>query len=246
MDSINQGDIKGEVKSQDHQDGFDYPSSRSAWTAVAVLSLTYMFSLMDRQILFLLIEPIKQDLNITDTQVGLLTGVAFAVVYTVMGIPFGRLADLWVRKYVIIMGVSIWSVLTIVSGFSKTFTHLFFARMGVGLGEAGLTAPAYATIADLFPPKKLAFAMSIFVLGGSIGSALSMLLGGMAIGFVESLGSVSLPWLGELQPWRLVLIIVGLASLLVVIPLALMVEPKRHGKVARKETDREGGALSED
>ena len=113
-----------------------YPTAKVAWTTVVILSLTYMFSMMDRQILVLLIEPVKSDLQISDTEVSLLTGFAFAIVYTFMGIPMGRTADLWIRKYVIIFGVTIWSVLTMVSGFTKTFGQLFAARMGVGFGEA--------------------------------------------------------------------------------------------------------------
>ena len=176
------------------------PTAKAAWTTVVILSLTYMFSMMDRQILVLLIEPIKTDLQISDTEVSLLTGFAFAIVYTFMGIPMGRAADLWIRKYVIIIGVTIWSVLTMVSGFTKTFGQLFAARMGVGFGEAALTPTAYALIPDLFPPNKLARAMSVFVLGGTaIGGGMSLLLGGVVIGQVEGLGSITLPIIGEFK-----------------------------------------------
>jgi len=191
-----------------------------------------MFSFMDRQILVLLVEPIKHDLQITDTQVSLLTGFAFAVVYAVMGIPMGRAADLKVRKHVIIFGVTIWSVLTMYCGFARNFTQLFFARMGVGFGEAALTPTAYSMVADLFPPEKLGRAMSVFVLGGvAAGAALSLLLGGLIIGWVETIGAITLPIIGEVKAWQLVLIIVGFLSLLMVIPLALIKEPKRHGDV---------------
>jgi len=214
-----------------------YPTPKAAWTTVVILSLTYMFSMMDRQILVLLIEPIKSDLQISDTEVSLLTGFAFAIVYTFMGIPMGRAADLWVRKYVIIIGVTIWSVLTMVSGFTKTFGQLFAARMGVGFGEAALTPTAYALIPDLFPPNKLARAMSIFVLGGTaIGGGMSLLLGGVVIGQVEGLGSITLPLIGELRPWQLVLVVVGFLSLLMVIPLGLMKEPARHNSAAQTDT----------
>ena len=208
-----------------------YPSAAIAWTTVGILSLTYMFSFLDRQILVLLIDPIKADLNITDTGVSLLTGFAFAIVYTVMGIPMGRLADLWIRKYVIIIGVTIWSLLTVSCGFARNFTQLFLARMGVGVGEAALTPTAYAMIADLFPPNKLARAMSIFVLGSAAGNAASLLAGGFVIGFAQDIGTLSIPVFGEIRPWQLVLIVVGIASLLMVIPLSLTPEPKRHGKI---------------
>lgn len=206
----------------------NYPSAKVAWTTVLILSATYMFSMMDRQILVLLIEPIKSELQISDTEVSLLTGFAFALVYTVMGVPMGRLADLWVRKYVIIFGVTVWSLLTAMSGFAKSFWQLFAARMGVGFGESALTPTAYALIPDLFPPDKLARAMSVFVLGGTaIGGGMSLLLGGYVIGYVENYGVITLPWVGELTPWRLVLVIVGMLSLLMIIPLSMLKEPTR-------------------
>lgn len=217
-------------KTETPHHGGGYPSPSIAWTTVVILSFTYMFSFMDRQILVLLVEPIKHDLQITDTQVSLLTGFAFAVVYAVMGIPMGRAADLKVRKHVIIFGVTIWSVLTIYCGFARNFLQLFFARMGVGFGEAALTPTAYSMVADLFPPEKLGRAMSVFVLGGvAAGAALSLLLGGFIIGWVETIGTITVPVIGELKAWQLVLIIVGFLSLLMVIPLSLIREPKRHG-----------------
>ena len=182
---------------------------------------------MDRQILILLVEPIKTDLQITDTQVSLLTGFAFAIVYTVSGIPMGRLADRWVRKYVIIIGVTIWSVLTIFCGFARNFSQLFIARMGVGFGEAALTPTAYAMVPDLFPPKRLAFAMSVFALGATLGGGASLILSGVIIGQISDIGDVALPLIGIIKPWQLVLVIVGGISLLMVIPLALIPEPKR-------------------
>ena len=114
----------------------DYPTPKLAWTTVGILALTYLFSFMDRQILVLLIDPIKADLQITDTQVSLLTGFAFAIIYTTACVPLGRIADLWVRKYVIIAGVCVWSVLTMLCGLARSFPQLFLARMGVGFGEA--------------------------------------------------------------------------------------------------------------
>jgi len=206
-----------------------YPSPIVAWTTVAILSLTYMFSFMDRQILVLLVEPIKADLQISDTQVSLLTGFAFAVIYTISGIPMGRLSDRWIRKYVIIFGVAIWSVMTIGCGFAKSFAQIFFARMGVGFGEAALTSTAYAMVPDLFPPRRMALGMSVFALGGTIGGGAALLFSGMIIGQISDLGTVSLPLIGALRPWQLVLIVVGGASLFMVIPLALIPEPKRQG-----------------
>lgn len=194
-----------------------------------VLSLTYMFSFMDRQILVLLIEPIKADLHISDTQISLLTGFSFAVVYTIMGVPMGRVADLWIRKYVIIFGVTTWGLMTAACGLARNFPQLFLARMGVGFGEAALTPTAYSIVADLFPPQRLAMAMSVFAVGGiAVGAGMSLVLGGMVIGFVEEVGVISLPIIGDLRAWQAVIILVGALTLLMLIPLKLMPEPKRH------------------
>jgi MFS family permease len=210
------------------QDKPQYPSPKLAWITLIVLSLTYMFSFMDRQILVLLIDPIKTDLQISDTQVSLLTGLAFAIIYSFAGIPMGRAADLWVRKYVIIFGVTVWSLLTILSGCARNFSQLFMARMGVGFGEAALTPTAYAMVPDLFPPNKIARALSVFVLGGMIGMGMSLLFGGVIVGLVEHVESITLPLIGEVRSWQVVLFIAGGLSLLMIIPLSLLPEPKRH------------------
>lgn len=215
-----------------------YPKPVVAWTAIAILSITYMFSFMDRQILVLLIEPIKQDMQISDTQVSLLTGFSFAIVYTLMGVPMGRAADLWVRKYVIIFGVSIWGLMTVFCGLARSFTQLFVARMGVGFGEAALTPTAYAIVADLFPPHRLAKAMSVFALGGiAVGAGMSLILGGYVIGVVQEIGTITLPLMGEIKAWQAVLALVGCLTLLMLIPLSLMPEPPRHQSGNQQDDD---------
>jgi len=215
-----------------------YPSSLSAWSVLSILAFTYMFSFLDRQILTLLIDPIKTDLKISDTEVSLLSGLAFALVYTVTGIFMGRAADLWVRKYVIIAGVTIWSILTMACGLAQNFAQLFLARMGVGFGEAALTPTAYAMIPDLFPPERMARAMSVFVVVGVVGGGgASLLIGGFVIGLLNDVDNFILPFIGEIYLWQAVLMVVGLASLCMVIPLALMKEPERHEQVQAQSTD---------
>ena len=216
-----------------------YPSPKLAWGTLFVLSLTYMVSMMDRQILVLLIDPIKADLQISDTQVSLLTGLAFGLVYAFAGIPMGRMADLWIRKYVIIFGVSVWSLLTICGGFARNFSQLFITRMGVGFGEAALTPTAYAMVPDLFPPNKIARALSVFALGGLIGLGLSSLLAGGIIGLVDNVGSITLPVIGAVSAWRLVLFVAGGLSLLLIVPLSLLPEPKRHSDATANLIDKD-------
>lgn len=194
-----------------------------------MLAMTYMISFLDRQILVLLIDPIKADLDLSDTEISLLSGAAFGLVYTICGLFMGRFADLWVRKYVIMLGVTLWSSLTMACGLAQSFLQLFWARTGVGLGEAALTPAAYSMIPDLFPPERLNRAMSIFMVVGVVGgSGAALLVGGLVIGMFQGVSAISVPLLGSLKIWQLVLIVVGGLSLAMLIPLAFMPEPKRQ------------------
>ncbi len=210
-----------------HNDS-EYPTPAVAWSMVAALSFAYMFSIVDRSIIALLIDPMKADLEITDTQISLLTGFAFAGIYAVTSLPMGRVADLWSRKYVLTFGIIVWSILTIGCGFARNFTQLFFARMGVGFGEAALTPTAQAMMPDLFPPHKLGRGMSVYVTCGLSGMGVSLVIGGLVIALADQWGAVSIPGLGVFQPWQMVLILVGGVSLLAAIPFILLPEPARH------------------
>jgi len=130
-----------------------YPSPTRAWYMVILLTILYMFSFLDRTIIVLLIEPIKADLGLSDTQLSLLYGFAFALFYTFLGIPIARMADRRNRRTIIMWGVAIWSVMTAICGITRNFGQLFIARMGVGVGEAALSPAAYSLISDSFPPN---------------------------------------------------------------------------------------------
>jgi len=210
-------------------DANGYPSPAVAWYTVAVLSVIYMFSFIDRQILVLLIEPVKHDLQISDTQVSLLTGAAFAVLYAIMGVPMGRAADRWTRKGVIAVGVAIWSVMTIGCGFARSFGQLFIARMGVGVGEAALTPTGHAIVADVFPPHRLARGMAVFVMGNAIGGGMALVIGGAVLALVHDQPELTLPLIGSIRSWQLVFLAVGVPSLLMLLPLATIREPRRRG-----------------
>lgn len=205
----------------------DVSAFRRWWTVVA-LTVAYLFSIIDRHILTLLVEPIKKDLQISDSQLGLLTGVAFGVAYAASGLPLGRLADQWSRKKVIIAGVITWSLMTIACGLSRSFGVLFVARMGVGFGEAALTPTSHAIIASTFPPGKVARAMSVFQLGAFFGLGAALLLGGAIVGWLDSVGEVSLPVVGTLAVWQSALVLVGLLTLVWVIPLLSIADPRRQ------------------
>lgn len=206
-----------------------YPRPAQAWYAVGVLVLAYTFSFIDRQILGLLVTPIKRDLGIGDFEVGLLGGLAFALFYTLLGLPIGRLADRHNRRNIIAIGIAFWSVMTAICGLAKTFWTLFLARMGVGVGEAALSPPAYSLIADLFPPEKLGRALSVYSMGIFIGSALAYIVGAKVVQLVADAPPFIIPVLGEIHAWQLTFFIVGLPGLLVALLMLTVREPARRG-----------------
>lgn len=209
-----------------------YPASGQAWYLVLVLLIFYIFSFIDRQILSLLVTPMKRDLGINDTQVGLLSGLAFAIFYTVLGIPIGRMADRFNRKTIIAAGAVIWSAMAALCGMARNFLQLFLARVGVGVGEAALSPAAYSMITDAFPREKLGRAFSVYNMGIAIGSGIALLVGGIVVGAVSSAGdSYTLPLLGEVRAWQLVFIVTGAPGLLLPLLLFSVREPARRGLI---------------
>jgi len=208
--------------------GTDFPKPAVAWFAIAVLMLAYAFSFIDRLILSLLVEPIKEDLGLSDVKVSLLQGFSFAVFYTIAGIPVGRLVDSTRRTNVIAIGVILWCFMTAACAFAQKFWHLFLARSGVGVGEAALAPAAYSLIGDLFPPHRRGLALGIFSSGTSIGAGLAMIIGGFAIEAITASGERSFPILGTLAPWRVTFIYVGLPGLIVALLIKFVPEPVRQ------------------
>lgn len=200
---------------------------KTAWYMVSVLTVAYMFSFIDRTILSLMVGPIRADLEISDTQFSLLHGLAFALFYTMLGVPIARLADRKNRRNLIALGVAFWSVMTAACGLAKSFGQLFFARIGVGVGEAALSPAAYSMISDLFPKEKLGKALGIYSSGVYIGIGLSFILGGLLLSTLANAGAIELPLLGTLKPWQLTFIIVGLPGLLVALWIMTLTEPAR-------------------
>jgi MFS family permease len=206
-----------------------YPSERRAWYMVAVLMVIYVFSFVDRQILSLLVGPIKRDLDLSDTQMSLLMGFSFALFYTFCGIPIGRLADSRSRRGIIAAGLTLWSLMTAGCGLARHFWQLLLLRMGVGVGEAALSPSAYSLISDSFPPHKLATAISVYSTGIYIGSGMAFLLGGLVVGAVSGESTLELPLVGAIRPWQVVFFIVGLPGLLMTLLLITVREPQRRG-----------------
>lgn len=204
------------------------PSLRYSWYVVAVLMIAYISSFVDRQVLTLLVKPLKRDFQITDTQYGLLVGLSFAIFYTFLGIPIGRLADRHSRKRIIVWGITIWSIMTALCGLAGSYNQLFLARIGVGVGEAALSPAAYSLITDLFPRHKLGTALAVYNIGVYLGSGLSILLVALVLKLISVDGLWTLPLIGDIFPWQSVFFLVGLPGLLIVILVALTVrEPHR-------------------
>ncbi len=207
-----------------------YPPAGAAWGIVALLFLIYTLSFIDRQILALLVEPIKRDLQASDVAFSLLSGFAFALFYTVFGLPFARYADRGSRTGLIAFGVALWSLATAACGLARGFWGLFGARIMVGVGEATLTPAANSLIADLFPPAKLGRALSVYSLGIPIGSAMAFILGGAVVDWVASLPPIDWPIVGKLHGWQIAFVAVGLPGLLFAIVMLVLPEPARRGR----------------
>ena len=199
------------------------------WLVVAILMVAYVFSFVDRQILNLLVEPIRRDLGISDTQMSLLMGFSFAIFYTILGIPLGRLADSWNRSGLIAGGVVVWSLMTSLCGLASSYWQLFLFRIGVGVGEATLSPAAYSMIADYFPPERRATAISVYSMGIYLGSGIAFLVGGLVIQFAVAQGAVTLPLVGDIRPWQLVFLVLGGSGIVFSFAFMLVREPPREG-----------------
>jgi len=212
----------------------DWPKPAYSWFVVGVLMLAYTSSFIDRQILSLLIEPIRRDLQISDTQISLLAGLAFSIFYTVMGLPIARLADQKNRKTIIAVGITCWSLMTAACGMTKSFGQLFLARIGVGVGEATLSPAAMSMIADYFPVRKLARAISVYSMGVYFGAGLAMIIGGLVISAVSEAENTILPLIGEVYSWQLTFFYVSLLGVPVLLLFLAVREPLRRGLAAKR------------
>ena len=206
-----------------------YPSESYAWYVVGILTIVYIFSFIDRQILNLLVGPIRRDLGISDTQMSWLMGTSFAVFYTFFGIILGRLADSRSRRSLIALGFIFWSIMTAGCGLARNFTQMLLLRMGVGVGEATLSPSAYSMISDYFPKEKRATAISVYSMGIYIGSGIAFLLGGAVIGYVSTQGSIDIPIIGSIRPWQAIFLIVGMPGVLLSLLMYTVKEPIRRG-----------------
>lgn len=202
------------------------------WLMLGLLVLAAALNFIDRQILSLMVAPVKRDLGLSDVQVGVLQGPAFAVLYACSALPFGMAVDRWPRRWILAFGITAWSLMTALCGFARGFHELVVARMGVGITEASLAPTAHSLLADGFDRTRLPLAMSIYGMATSLGSGIAFVLGGQIVTATERIGAVSLPLIGQTASWHLAFLIVALPGfVLAAIVLGVMREPPRSALV---------------
>lgn len=198
---------------------------------LGVLVLVYVFNFLDRQILSILNEHIKADLGVSDAEMGFLFGTAFAVFYALFGIPLGRLADVWVRRSLIALGLAFWSAMTALSGLARSFSEMAAARIGVGIGEASASPAAYSMLSDYFPPARRATVLAIYSSGIYIGAGLGLMVGGQIVDrWDQAFATAAAPF--GLRGWQVAFFAVGLPGILLSIWVRTLREPRRDQQSA--------------
>ncbi len=197
-----------------HHPDNPYATRRASWYALGFLTIVYSFNFIDRQLLAILQEAIKAELTLSDSQLGLLTGFAFAIFYVTAGLPIARWADRGNRRDIVALSLFIWSGMTALSGFVQNYTQLLLARIGVGVGEAGGSPPSHSIISDIFPPTQRASAIGFYSMGVSIGILFGFLAGG---------------WLNEFFGWRTAFLVVGIPGVVLAILLRLTLKEPIRG-----------------
>lgn len=218
-----------------------WPSPARAWWTVGVLAFAYIVSFVDRTILSLLIEPIKSDLALNDTQIALVQGLAFGLFYAIMGVPLGWLADRMSRRFLIALGALLWCLATAACGLATSFVGLFVARVAVGVGEAVLSPAAMSTISDSFPRDRRGLPIGVYAAAAAAGAGLALMVGGGVVEVVARSEGFALPFLPRLASWQSAFVLIGLMGLVVVPLMATVVEPQRKHEPGQP---REGGLVA--
>lgn len=229
------------TQSQEATRSGEYPNAGYAWYVVVLLTIAYIFSYIDRIVLGLVLEPMKADLGLSDTYMGLLGGFAFALFYATMGIPLGWLVDRKPRKFIVAMGAILWSAATMATGVARNFTQLFAARMAVGFGEAALSPSAMSLISDLFAPERRAKAIAFYSMALGVGSAIAYLVVGAILEWAETADLSAFAFIGVDQPWQIVFLAVGFPGILLGLVFLTVREPARK-QTKLSATDGQGAA----
>lgn len=193
-----------------------------------MLTAASALSFVDRQVLTLLVESLKADLKISDSEIGLLTGFGFSVFYVILGLPLARLIDSSDRRRIIAACIALWSLMTGICGTTRTFAALLLARVGVGCGEAGINPGSASVLADYYPKRLLPAAMGVYSMGIYIGGGLALIVGGRLLHVFTLIGPVTFPLVGVVKPWQLVFFVVGLPGLLLAFAMLFVREPPRR------------------
>jgi MFS family permease len=226
IDSKSEADVEGEGQQP-------YPPALIAWFAVAILVLLSLVSFLDRQIVSLLVGDIKAEYGVSDSQIGLLQGAAFSLVYAFAALPFGYAADRYSRRMTLFVGVFVWSVAACLCGLSGSFNTLLAARIGVGFGEAALNPVIASLLGDMFPKHRRTFAFSVVSVGSLVGVTGALIIGGAVLHWAGD--GVTLPLLGHLPAWKFAFIACGAPGLVLAFAAFLMIEPPRRASNAPVE-----------
>ncbi|MGE3747007.1 MAG: spinster family MFS transporter [Sphingomonadaceae bacterium] len=227
-------DRRAALKPLDEADAEPRYSPLAAWCTVAILLLFSLIAVLDRQIIALLVEPIKKDLSLSDTELGLLQGFAFALFYSLAGVPIGWAVDRYSRRIIAYLGVTVWSLSAAACGLAGGFWPLFACRTMVGVGEASVTPTAVSLIGDLFPREKVGAPMGVYAAGFYVGSGLALAIGGFVVGLFAGQDSVNFPIIGPVAPWQAVLLTTGAPGILIAF-LAFFLKDARKAIVARAD-----------
>ncbi|MFT6093355.1 MAG: putative MFS family arabinose efflux permease [Pseudohongiellaceae bacterium] len=223
MTELNETDKRVEKpadKSTDQPIENPYASKKARNYALGLLTVVYSFNFIDRQLLSILQESIKLDLSLSDSQLGLLTGFAFALFYVTAGLPIARLADRSNRRNIVAVSIGLWSLMTALSGLVQNYGQLLAARVGVGVGEAGGSPPSHSIVSDIFPPESRASALAFYSTGVNIGILFGFLFGG---------------WLNEYFGWRVAFMVVGLPGLLIAVLVRFTLKEPIRGLMEKKQ-----------
>jgi MFS family permease len=234
MTEVDKNNKNDDLTSAD--DAVKYPKPMYAWYVTVLMMFFYVLSFMDRQIIAVMLEPIKADLSLSDVQISLLGGISFVLFYSTAGVFVGRLADSLNRPKLIAFGVFIWSLTTALSGLASKFWQLLILRMGVGLGESALLPSTLSLLSGYFPPHRLATPTSVFLLGAPIGIGLSFAIGGLlysvAVDITNAPGWQDFIFIGGSAAWKLVLLFLGVLGMLMTLLLSTVREPRNQQNAA--------------
>jgi MFS family permease len=198
-----------------------------AWYTVGVLSLLYAVSIVDRLIMPMAVVDMRRSLGISDFQVSLMMGFAFALFYTTCGLPIGAAVDRYPQRWVIFIGIVLWSLAAAACGLARNGTQLFAARMGVGAGEAAISPASYSIMSALFAKDRLAGPISLYTMGGTLGGAFAVLIGGLLLQFFSAHGGLTIWYFGPLQPWQSLFVVTGLPGVVIALLIFTVSEPSR-------------------